>query len=133
MANNIITLTRGDTFDFDVTAYEEMYGNLYTGAQANDVLEFKVLKPNQDYFLPDHELPIVKRKKIEAEVHDNDCEIDCIQEHFLKYTFEIDHIDTINLPVGVYYYAVKLYRPGETSNKDQYLTLVDKTKFILNG
>lgn len=135
MANNIITLTRGDTFDFDVSVYEDLYGNYYSNAQEGDILEFKLLRPNQDYFDADENIPLVIRKNIISGEHTEDCDTDesCITDHILNMTFYIEHEDTINLPIGVYYYAVKIRRPATESMKEQYLTVINKTKFVLNG
>ena len=135
MANNIIVLTRGDTFDFDVSVYEDLYGNYYSNAQEGDILEFKLLRPNQDYFDADENIPLVIRQDIIAGEHTEDCYSDesCSIDHQLNMTFYIEHEDTINLPIGVYYYAVKIYRPATESMKAQYLTVINKTKFVLNG
>lgn len=121
MSKNIITLTRGDTFDFNVTVFEELYGNYYTGTRAGDRIEFRLLLPNQDYF---DENPIIKKEIVLKDNNPND---ECI--------FYLEHEDTINLPIGVYYYAVKLIRdPQEGENfPRQVLTLINKTKFVLNG
>ncbi len=131
MANNIIVLTRGDTFDFDVTAYEELYGNFYSYAQEGDYLEFKLMYPNQDYF--DENVPLFLEEQIVAGEHNDNCPVGCTQDHIMSYTFELNHDHTIKLPIGTYYYAVKLRRPATNNQPVQYLTLVNKTKFIING
>lgn len=135
--NNIIVLTKGDNFDFDVSVYDEVYGNLYSGAQEGDILEFKLLKPHQDYF---KDTPLIyKYIELTAGEHEKDiCLADCLRDHIIDCTFEINHLDTVNLPAGVYYYTIKLKRPGIDLNgnadpsKDQYLTVINKTKFVLN-
>jgi hypothetical protein len=121
MANNIITLTKGDTFDFNVAIFEELYGHYYTGARAGDKIVFKLLKPNQEFF---SENAIIEKEIILKDNNPND---ECI--------FYLEHDDTVNLPTGVYYYAVKLIRdPQEGENfPRQVLTLINKTKFVLNS
>ena len=121
MSKNIITLTRGDTFDFYVTVFEELYGNYYTGTRAGDRIEFRLLLPNQDYF---DENPIIKKEIVLKDNNPND---ECI--------FYLEHEDTVNLPIGVYYYAVKLIRDTQEGENfpRQVLNLINKTKFVLNG
>lgn len=122
MSKNIITLTRGDTFDFDITIFEELYGNYYTNTREGDIVEFKVLYPNQPYNSPDEEVPIIKTIILQDNNPNDECR------------FYLEHSDTVDLPTGVYYYAVKLIRqPRENENfEKQVLTLVNKTKFVLN-
>ncbi len=138
MAQNIIILNKGDTFDFYITAFEHEGGKLAALVQKNDIIEFKVLYPNQDYFDSDQNIPIVKRYTIESDDASST----------LKSTINIEHWDTINLKPGVYYYTVKLKRPltpeeqsaFETELVDipvehraQYVTIINRTKFVLNG
>lgn len=117
MAKNIIVLTRGDTFDFDITIYDELYGSYFNTAQDGDIIQFRLMFPNQPY-----EEAILKKEFI---IKDNP---------YGRGTFVINHTDTINLTPGVYYYAVKLIRPGQNtdSGEDEVVTVIDKTKFIIN-
>lgn len=120
MSKNIITLTRGDTFDFNVAVYEELYGNYYTGTRAGDKIVFKILLPHQSFF---DDNPIYEDT---ITLQDNNPNDECI--------FYLEHEDTVNIPVGVYYYAVKLIRDPQ-ENEDfprQVLTLINKTKFVIN-
>lgn len=129
MSKNIITMTKGDTFDFTVTIFEELYGHYYTETRPGDIIEFAVLRPNQEYthhFNDSDEedlLPIRKQIIIEDENPNDEC------------TFYLEHSDTKNLPVGVYYYTVKLIRrPYPTENFEmQVLTIINRTKFVLNN
>lgn len=118
MARNIIVLTRGDTFDFDVTIYDELYGDYFDGALPGDIVEFRLMRPNQAY------ADALLKKT-------------CIIEPgnpYGKCTFFLEHSETKDLPVGVYYYAVKVIRPGnkEQGVEPQVITVINKTKFILN-
>ncbi len=121
MANNIITLTKGDTFDFNVAVFEELYGQYYTGTRKGDKVVFKLLKPHQEFF---DEKPILEKEII---LQDNNPNDECV--------FYLEHSDTVNLPTGVYYYAVKLIRDpqGDEDFPRQVLTLINKTKFVLNS
>lgn len=139
MANNIITLTRGDTFDFNVTVFEELYGHYYTGTRMGDIIEFALMYPNQPYIYKDVEFdadgnqikrdleidPLPIRQQII--IKDNNPNDECI--------FYLENSDTKDLPIGVYYYTIKLIRkPYENENFEmQVLTIVNKTKFVLNG
>ena len=138
MARNIITLNRGDTFDFYITAYEHESGNLAELAIKGDIIEFKVLYPNQDYFDADENIPIVKRYEVRSNRLSDT----------LRCVINIEHWDTINLKPGVYYYTVKLKRPLSEQAQEQFkeqlvnvpieqraqfATIINKTKFILNN
>ena len=47
-------------------------------------------------------------------------------------TISFDCEDTENLLPGVYYYSIKLYRPGDgLTTKDRIDTIVPKRKFII--
>jgi hypothetical protein len=118
MARNIIVLTRGDTFDFDVTIYDELYGDYFDGALPGDIVEFRLMHPNQTY-----SEAILKKSIVIGEGNPSG-----------KCTFIIEHSETKDLPVGVYYYSVKVIRPGikEQGIEPQVMTIINKTKFILN-
>jgi hypothetical protein len=158
MANNIITLTKGDTFDFNISVYEDLYGNYYTNTKAGDRIVFRILLPHQSFYdtmgkdeLTQEELyytdaegnikyyttyaelaKYVKTKynkdlalfSDHIDLQDNNPNDECI--------FYIEHEDTLHMAPGVYYYTVKLIREATTEYPKQVVTIIDKTKFVLN-
>ena len=151
MANNIITLTKGDTFDFNISVFEDIYGSYYTSAKAGDRIVFRILLPNQSFYdtIGKDELnsevdgdfenytytelaEYVKTKynkdlalfSKHIELTDNDPNDECI--------FYIEHEDTLHMAPGVYYYTVKQIREATTEYPKQVVTIIDKTKFVLN-
>jgi hypothetical protein len=117
MAQNIIILTRGDTFDFDITIYDELFGEYFDEAKPGDIVEFRLMYPNQTYAEA-----ILKKSVTIGE-----------KNPYGKCTFTLKHSDTVNLPIGVYYYAVKFIRPGNNEDiEPQIATVINKTKFVLN-
>ncbi len=132
MSQNIIQITRGDTFDFNITVYDELYGAYYYGTQPGDKIVFRILYPHQSFFdVVEANENNPENKEIAlfsqtVELLDNTPNDDCV--------FYLEHEDTLKLLPGVYYYTVKLIRdpaPGETA-KRQVLTIIEKTKFIVN-
>lgn len=157
MANNIIVLTKGDTFDFNITVYEDLYGVYYQNALPNDKIVFRILHPHQSFYntmgkdeLSFEELcytdaddnvkyytyaelaEYVKTKynrdlalfSAHIDIKDNDPNDECI--------FYIEHEDTLHMAPGVYYYTVKLIREATAEYPKQVITIIDKTKFVLN-
>jgi hypothetical protein len=125
MSHNIITLTRGDTFDFDVKVYEEAYGDYFAGALPGDIVEFSLYHPNGDEAILTKSITLKLPDDVDLEDYD-------MVNLFGNCTFSLEHTDTKNLPIGVYYYTVKLIRPGTTPETKQVITIINRTKFVLN-
>lgn len=125
MSYNIITLTRGDTFDFDVKVFEEAYGDYFAGALPGDIVEFSLYCPNED--------EAILTKSVTLQLPDGADFEDYNAVSLLgNCTFSLEHVDTKDLPIGVYYYTVKLIRPGTTPETKQVITIINRTKFVLN-
>ena len=119
--NGIITITRGDS------AETSLYINIGTELEPsitklgdNDKVYLGVMEPNQLF-----EDAIIKKVYI-----DKDHLYDDKKYPYLPISFDCE--DTENLLPGVYYYSIKLYRPGDgLTTKDRIDTIVPKRKFII--
>lgn len=118
MANNIITINRGDTFTFDFTIDDDSSESGRYILSNDDVLYFGLMDPHQPF-----ECALVK-KRFTAD--------DCDSAGNL--TITISPEDTIDLIPGVYYYSIKLHRLQDTEEEyiDEVITVVNKTKFVIN-
>ncbi len=118
MANNIITINRGDTFTFDFTIDDDSSDSGRYILSNDDVLYFGLMDPHQPF-----EHALVK-KRFTAD--------DCDSAGNL--TITISPEDTIDLMPGVYYYSIKLHRLQDTEEEyiDEVITVVNKTKFVIN-
>jgi hypothetical protein len=116
--NNIIMINRGDTFTFDFTIDDGSTDDGRYILKDDDALYFGIMDPHQLF-----ENAIVKRRFTKD---------DCDDAGNLIITIRPE--DTIDLCPGVYYYAVKLHR--HTDNEEEYIdeviTIINKTKFIIN-
>ena len=116
--NGIITITRGDS------AETSLYINIGTELEPlitklgdNDKVYLGVMEPNQLF-----EDAIIKKVYTKDDHKDEDEAL----------TISFDCEDTENLLPGVYYYSIKLYRPGDgLTTKDRIDTIVPKSKFII--
>ena len=116
--NGIITITRGDS------AETSLYINIGTELEPlitklgdNDKVYLGVMEPNQLF-----EDAIIKKVYTKDDHKDEDEAL----------TISFDCEDTENLLPGVYYYSIKLYRPGDgLTTKDRIDTIVPKKKFII--
>lgn len=117
MAQNIITINRGDTYNFDLTIYDDSLDGRYT-LQDDDVLYFGLMDPRQKF-----EDALVKKRYTK-----DDC------DEMGNLNIEIRPEDTLDLMPGVYYYAIKLHRMknDETEFIDRVITVINKTKFVIN-
>jgi hypothetical protein len=117
MAQNIITINRGDTYNFDLTIYDDSLDGRYV-LQDDDVLYFGLMDPHQKF-----ENALVKKRFTKD---------DCDEAGNLN--IEIRPEDTLDLMPGVYYYAIKLHRMknDETEYIDKVITVINKTKFVIN-
>lgn len=122
MANNIIVLTKGDTYIFDFVLHDPLYGDegsVYE-LQDNEILYFALMYPHSKI-----EDAIILRGYT-AESMDGAFEI------------KLDPDDTYDLPAGVYYYTIKLQRGVDVENEignfrvGEMITIIPRTKFILN-
>ena len=112
---NIITLTRGDTYSFELNIDDHGENYQLTG---DDTVYFGIMDPNQRF-----EDALVKKK---FTVDDLDPAGNLI--------IQIDPEDTLDLLPGRYFYAIKLLRDHlEADGTEVYNveTVVDKTKFII--
>lgn len=119
MAYNIITLTRGDTYSFDVTLFDERKLTARYEFQKTDVLYFGLMLPGQKF----EDAILKKRFTYEDTLYPGRLQIRIAPE------------DTVDLDPGVYYYMVKLKRTAVDDNGNPYIdvaTIINKTKFIIN-
>ena len=119
--NGIITITRGDS------AETSLYINIGTELKPfitklgdNDKVYLGVMEPNQ----------LFEDATIKKVYTDKDQLYDDKKCPYLPISFDCE--DTENLLPGVYYYSIKLYRPGDgLTTKDRIDTIVPKRKFII--
>lgn len=120
--NNIIVINRGDSYPFSFYIEDE---NSKTGIyqlKDDDAVYFGVMDPHQMF-----EDALI-RKKYTAEDMDSVGNI----------SIEITPDDTIDLFPGIYYYAIKLHKQSPAKPElgepeiDQVITIINKTKFIIN-
>lgn len=124
--SNIITINRGDSFDFDLTI--NLGGALDTERYiltGSDAIYFGIMDPGQPF-----EWALVRKKYT---VSDTDA--------MGNLTISIKPEDTLDLMPGRYYYAVKLHmkhpeideNTGEETGQiiDKVYTIINKTKFII--
>lgn len=119
MAKNIIKMTRGDTYEFNLTIDDEGSENGKYILQGNDTVYFGLMEPNSAF-----EQSLVKKIYTEE---------DCDRDGNIFITIEPE--DTEHLLPGVYYYSVKLevdHENGETCESiHKVITVINKTKFII--
>lgn len=119
MANNIIKMIRGDTYEFNLTIDDEGSENGKYVLQGNDTVYFGLMEPNSAF-----EQSLVKKIYTEE---------DCDKDGNIFITIEPE--DTEHLLPGVYYYSVKLevdHENGETYESiHKVITVINKTKFII--
>lgn len=115
--NGIIYLMRGDSYSFPLsinlgTAFTpEMYY-----LQEGDALYFGLMQPNQAF-----ENAVLKKKYTYESDTDDEGNI----------LIELNPEDTVNLPVGKYFYMVKLLR--KINGKNIVNTIINPTQFFLTG
>lgn len=112
---NLITLTRGDTYSFELNIDDNGENYQLTG---DDTVYFGIMDPNQRF-----EDALVKKK---FTVDDLDPTGSLI--------IQIDPEDTLDLLPGRYFYAIKLLRDHLDADGTEVYnveTVVDKTKFII--
>lgn len=124
--NNIITLSRGDSYEFSVNLTDD-FGQDYV-MQGRDTLYMGIMDPHQPF-----EDALVKKKFVtdnrlnsDGQVFDNIVNIAIFPE------------DTLDLIPGKYYYAIKLHMDhnevdgkGNVYHVDRVCTIINKTKFIV--
>lgn len=116
--NGIIYLMRGDSYSQPIeinlgTPFSPRY--YYLGE--NDCLYFGLMHPNQAF-----ENAVLKKKYTYLSDTDENGNI----------LLSIEPEDTLNLPVGKYFYMIKLKRV-EASGKTIVTTIVNPTQFFLQG
>lgn len=114
MSTRIIKINRGDSFEFTIDAPE---------LSANDGVYFAIVYPNRSI----EEAVLIKGVYTQAE-----------QAEEGKIKVKLTPNDTRHIAVGVYYYTVKLQKGGSLADlgtskePDEVITLVERTKFIVN-
>lgn len=113
MANNIIMMNRGDSFEFEIN---------HPLLKANEVIYFALLYPNQAF----EDAILIKGYTTEDQ--------DATNGDILV---KLSSKETRNLAPGTYYYTVKYQRGGtletvgDLDDPDEVKTLVDRAKFII--
>lgn len=120
--NNIIIMTRGDTYSFDVNITDETGEYFLQGA---DTLYFGIMDPGQPF-----EHALVRKRFTVADVGPNGI-----------ITIILEPEDTLDLFPGTYYYSIKLHMAHDELDYktllptgdyiDKVVTIIGKTKFIL--
>lgn len=115
---NIITINRGDTYSFDFTINDASSPTSRYILSNDDVLYFGLMDPHQPF-----EHALVKKRFTKD---------DCDEAGNLVITIRPE--DTLDLIPGVYYYSIKLHRLADTDEDyiDEVITVINKTKFIIN-
>ncbi len=126
MANNIIMLNRGETYVFDFVLHDPIYdeSGVYE-LQDNEILYFALMYPHT---------------KIEDAVILRGYTRQLLEQAEAGFAVEIklNPEDTYDLPVGVYYYTIKLQRGVDVEKEignfraGEMITIIPRTKFILN-
>lgn len=116
--NNIITIIRGDSYEFDLTINDDSSESGRYILQDDDAIYFGLMDPHQPF-----EDALVKKKYT----------VDDIDEEG-NLAIKIFPEDTLDLVPGKYYYSIKLKMDhineyGE--QVDRVDTIVQKTKFII--
>jgi len=114
MLGNIIVINRGDTTDLGVKVLDA--GETVYFLTPEDTLYFGLMDPHQPF-----EFALVKKKLTSKDMSSTG-----------GFVFKLKSSDTIDLMPGVYYYAVKLHRVSKELKIDEVITVIDKTKFIIN-
>jgi hypothetical protein len=124
--NNIIVMTRGDSLEFKPTPITLRDFATYQ-LQGDDTIYFGLMDPGQPF-----EAALV-RKVFTAD------DFSSLEDFVIEFTPE----DTLDLLPGKYFYALKLHinhieiKPIDAYNYesvelDKVVTLINKTKFIIN-
>lgn len=117
MIGNRVVINRGDSWDLTIKVLDEA-GELYY-LEDGDTLYFGVMDPHQHF-----EDALIRKKLTNKD------------SNYSPSTglgiFKLKASDTIDLIPGIYYYAVKLHRVNKTLKIDEVITVIDKTKFVIN-
>lgn len=122
ITNNIIILNRGDSYIFNFYIEDDNSKDGIYHLKDDDAVYLGIMDPHQLF-----ENALV-RKKYTAEDMDPAGNI----------SIEIKPDDTIDLYPGLYYYAIKLHKQSPAKPElnepeiDEVVTIINKTKFILN-
>jgi hypothetical protein len=123
MSTNIIKINRGDSFEFTITIPDK--GNLTKSyiLKSSEAIYFALLYPHQRF-----EDAILVKGYDQKDQNTDTGEI----------TIKISSSVTKKLEPGVYYYTIKLQRGGtldiidDSDEPDEVLTIIERTKFIIN-
>lgn len=123
--NNMIVLTRGDTYEFDLTIADSTSSNGRYHIKGDDAIYFGIMDPHQSF-----EDALVRKKFTVDDTDENG-----------NLTIVIEPEDTLDLLPGTYYYAVKIHLQHESIDYvtgevleyvDKVHTVINKTKLFLN-
>lgn len=114
MSTKIITMNRGDTTRFTV-AITDLLCNEYQLTD-EDILYFGLMDPHQPF-----ENALIKKRFTKEDLDEaGHIQIELLPE------------DTLEFCPGIYYYAIKLHHLSLKQNIDEVITVVNKTKFVIN-
>jgi len=115
MASNIITINRGDSFEFNLYIEDKDTESGLYFLDTDDVVYLGVMMPRMTF-----EDALIKRKYNYTN-----------QEKDGSIVVKITPSDTLDLEPGVYYYSVKLVQNVRTE-QEEVKTVINKTKFVVN-
>lgn len=122
MSKNIITINRGDSFDFNLVIEDESSPNNTYILKDKDIVYFGLMDPHQPF---EHALVKKRYTGLDADSAGN-------------LSISLEPQDTLDLVPGVYYYSIKLLKASEFDKenniytKEKVITVINKTKFIIN-
>lgn len=123
MSNSIIKINRGDSFELSVRITEKFDLDKKYLLQANEVVYFALLYPNQRF----EDALLIKGYDLKDQNPETG-----------EILISLIPNDTRTLTPGIYYYTVKLQRGGTLEVVDDFdepeevRTLIERTKLILN-
>ena len=123
MSTRIIKLNRGDSFEFTVNIPEKEDRSKNYLLTERDVVYFAIMYPHQPF---------------EKSCFVNGYTLEEQDQETGEIVIKLTPNDTRCLMPGIYYYTVKLQRGGtldvidDFDEPDEVITLIDRTKFIIN-
>jgi hypothetical protein len=123
VANRIIKINRGDSYEFEVAIPDQK--NIDPETTVTDIIYFALVYPHQRF-----------EDAILTNGYDYTDYV--VEDGEAKIIIKVEPKDTVLLAPGIYYYTVKLYRTiqtvvnGHFEAKEEVKTLIERTKFIIN-
>lgn len=121
-------MTRGDTYAFDVTVFDEISPTQPYKLQDGDMVYFGIMLPGQRF-----EDAIIKKRflyKRDDALHN--CNGWCLHYKQIRIKIRIAPEDTVDLLPGVYYYAIKIKRSRKTKQESEAIS-ADDIPCVLEG